>query len=91
MIIVYSKTAMFSVAFNNSIWLLENQKSFGTSCHSLYFCSPFGLSYGVTVALQILVLSVKVRILIAQNTRTSGKFFHLSFFISAETRANTEH
>jgi hypothetical protein len=40
---------------------------FGSFTPRLYFCTPFGLSYGVTVALQILVLSVKVRILVAQQ------------------------
>jgi hypothetical protein len=60
-------------------------EKFGTSSACLYFCTPFGrrsnlpsrvtvkealgLSYGVTVALQILVLSVKVRILVAQQSR----------------------
>ena len=36
-----------------------------------------GLSYGVTVALQILVLSVKVRILVAQQSPSAlrGDFF----------------
>ncbi len=48
---------------------------FGTKAIKPYFCTPkTGLSYGVTVALQILVLSVKVRILIAQQPRRNAGF-----------------
>ena len=36
----------------------------------------YGLSYGVTVALQILVLSVKVRILVAQQAKQMLRFFY---------------
>ena len=40
---------------------------FGRNRSPHYFCTLFGLTHGVTVALQILVLSVKVRILMGQQ------------------------
>jgi hypothetical protein len=44
---------------------------FGRNIAPHYFCNLFGLTHGVTVALQILVLSVKVRILMGQLRTTS--------------------
>ena len=36
-------------------------------------CNPLVLNYGVTVALQILVLSVQVRILVVQPEQRGGQ------------------
>lgn len=52
---------------------------FGRNNAPHYFCSLFGLTHGVTVALQILVLSVKVRILMGQ-LRTTGTRRSFYFF-----------
>ncbi len=52
---------------------------FGRNNAPHYFCNLFGLTHGVTVALQILVLSVKVRILMGQ-LRTTGTRRSFYFF-----------
>lgn len=55
-----------------------------------YFCSPFCtiLSDGVMVALQILVLPVKVRILVGQHVQESLLLFLVTgFFVGVTERA----
>ena len=59
---------------------------FGRNNAPHYFCTLFGLTHGVTVALQILVLSVKVRILMGQHTTTGFcRSFHIDRFLSDPT------
>lgn len=56
---------------------------FGSNNSGAYFCAPItGLTHGVTVALQILVLSVKVRILMGQHRKVSifADFFYAAYF-----------
>lgn len=54
----------------------DYENHLGVIVSSPIFALLSGLSYGVTVALQILVLSVKVRILIAQQKSGSmNRFF----------------
>ena len=52
------------------VYYVVKEKPFGYKKIQAYFCTPqkgTGLTHGVTVALQILVLSVKVRILMGQQ------------------------
>lgn len=58
-----------------------------------YICTPkIGLTHGVTVALQILVLSVKVRILMGQrNPASIVGFFFLLLLQTLETWYQESH